>query len=141
MPPLDASLANVYSRAVLAIARADGGLAPEEGALLAALVETRSGHPVALADLLLAEPLEPGELAHLLRATGPFRGSGLHPGQVAELLVRDSVSVVLGKGHVSEAEARELLRFAMALGCTLDEVTAMSLHLVPLFAGLDAFRI
>ena len=139
---LDVELAHLYARAVLAIARADDEIEPEEGARLVAHVEARSGRPVSLDDLLLAEPLHPAELAAELAAqsraqAGPFRGAGLHPSELAAMIVADSVDVVLGKGHVSEEEARELLRFAIALGCSVDDVRRMSPHLVPFLAALD----
>jgi hypothetical protein len=135
---LDAGLAHLYARAVLAIARADDEIELEEGLRLVARLEARSGRPVSLDDLLLAEPLEPAELAAQLRASAsPFRGAGLHPSELAQMIVADSIAVVLAKGHVAEAEARELLRFAVALGCSVDDVRRMSAHLVPFLAALD----
>jgi hypothetical protein len=53
------------------------------------------------------------------------------------MIVSDSIVVALAKGHVSEEEARELLRFAFALGCILDDVRRMSAHLTPFLAALD----
>ena len=44
---------------------------------------------------------------------------------------RDAISIVLAKGHVTDAEATQMVAFATALGCTLDEVRAMSEHLAP----------
>ena len=135
---LDAGLAHLYARAVLAIARADDEIELEEGRRRVAHLEARSGQPVSLADLLLAEPLDPAELAAQLRASaGPFRGAGLHSSELAEMIVTDSIRVVLAKGHVSEEEARELLRFAVALGCSVDDVRRMSEHLTPFLAALD----
>ena len=53
------------------------------------------------------------------------------------MIVTDGIAVVLAKGYVSEDEARELLRFAVALGCSVDEVRNMSAHLTPFLAALD----
>lgn len=134
---LDIGLAHVYARAVLAIARADHELGLEEGLRLVRLLEDRSGRPVSLDDLLLDDPLDPAELVQMVRhASGPFRGGGVHAGELAAMIVIDSIAVVLAKGYVSEAEARELLRFAVALGCTVEEVRGMSAHLTPFFGGL-----
>jgi hypothetical protein len=134
----DVGLAHLYARAVLAIARADDEIELEEGLRLVARLEARSGRPVSLDDLLLAEPLDPAELAAQLRApASPFRGAGLHPSELAAMIVADSIAVVLAKGHVSEEEARELLRFAVALGCSVDDVRGMSSHLAPFLAALD----
>ena len=135
---LDVGLAQLYARAVLAIARADDEIELEEGLRLVARLEARSGRPVSLDDLLLAEPLEPAELAAQLRTSqGPFRGAGLHPSELAAMIVTDAIIVVLGKGYVSEEEARELLKFAVALGCSVDDVRRMSTHLTPFLAALD----
>ena len=135
--PLDIGLAQIYARAVLAIARADHELGLEEGLRIVRLLEERSGHPVSLDDLLLDDPLDPAELVAMLRAqSGPFRGSGVHPGELAAMIVLDSIAVLLAKGYVSEAEARELLRFAVALGCNVEDVRKMSAHLLPFFAEL-----
>ena len=135
---LDAGLAHLYARAVLAIARAEDQLPLEVGLRLVARLEARSGRPVSLADLLLAEPLDPADLAAQLRASaGPFRRGDIHPSELAALIVGDSIAVVLAKGYVSEAEARELVRFAVALGCSVDDVRRMSVHLTPFLAALD----
>src|SRR5438477_275680 len=68
--------------------------------------------------------------------TGPFRGgAGLHPGELAQMIVTDAISVVLAKGHVSEEEAQQIVTFATALGCSRDEVRRMSGHLAPWFAS------
>lgn len=135
--PLDIGLAHIYARAVLAIARADHELGLEEGLRIVHLLESRSGQPVSLDDLLLEDSLEPGELVQMLRmSSGPFRGNCVHPGELATMIVIDSIAVVLAKGYVSEAEARELLRFAVALGCSVEEVRSMSAHLLPFFGGL-----
>lgn len=135
--PLDIGLAHIYARAVLAIARADHELGLEEGLRIVRLLEDRSGRPVSLDDLLLEESLDPAELVAMMRQTsGPFRGNCVHPGELAAMIVNDSIAVVLAKGYVSEAEARELLRFAVALGCSVEEVRGMSAHLSPFFGGL-----
>jgi hypothetical protein len=135
---LDVGLAHLYARAVLAIARADDEIELEEGLRLVACLEARSGRPVSLDDLLLAEPLDPAELVSQLRtSTSPFRGAGLHPSELARMIVTDSIGVVLAKGYLSEEEARELLKFAFALGCSIDDIRGMSEHLAPFLAALE----
>jgi hypothetical protein len=137
---LDVGLADLYARAVLAIARAGDELGLEEGLRLQERVEARTGFAPLLDDLLLFEPLAPSELAQQLRASAsasPFRGATLHAGELATMLVTDAISVVLAKGYVSEAEARELVRFATALGCSVDEVRKLSAHAAPFLAALE----
>jgi hypothetical protein len=135
---LDLELAHLHARALLAIVRSNDGIDPEESVRLVAQIEARSGRPVELADLLLLEPLEPAELAARADVhSGPFRGSGVHPSELAALIVADAIAVVIGKGHLSEEEGRELLRFAVALGCSVEDVRSMSVHLQPFLAALE----
>lgn len=134
----DIDVAHLYARAVLAIARAGEELGLEEGQRLQERVEHRTGLVLALDDLLLYEPLSPSELAsQLRRSASPFRSNPIHPGELAVLIVVDSISVVLAKGYVAEAEARELVRFATALGCSVDEVRRLSAETAPFLSALD----
>ena len=128
----DVGQAQLYARALLAIARADEHIGREEGQRLERCITARTpDQPFRIDDLLLTEPLEPAQLARdLWTTTSPFRTSGLHASELARLIVLDSIAVVLAKGYVSEVEGREVIRFATALGCTLDEVRAMSDHLL-----------
>lgn len=134
---LDENIAALHAQALVAIARADGEIGLEEGARLQQRIEQRSGRPANLDDLLLSESLDPAALAEQLRAqTGPFRGgAGLHPGELAQMIVTDAISVVLAKGHVSDQEAAEIVTFATALGCTREEIRRMSGHLAPWFSS------
>lgn len=129
---LEAELAQLYARALVAITRADDQIEVEEGQRLQHQIDARTAIPIPLEDLLLVEPLDPLELADHVRATsGPFRSGSVHPGELARLIVLDAVSVVLAKGHVSEGEAQQIIRFATALGATIEEVRAMTEHLDP----------
>jgi hypothetical protein len=129
---LDSALGHLFARALVAIARADDQIGLEEGLRLQQRIERRTGGPVSLPDLLLAEPLEPHRLAESLRGSaGPFRTAGIHPGELALMIVTDGIAVVLAKGYVSEAEASEIVRFASALGCSLDEIRAMCSRVAP----------
>lgn len=129
---LDSALGHLFARALVAIARADDQIGLEEGLRLQQRIELRTGGPIVLADLLLAEPLEPHRLAEALRqGAGPFRGAGVHPGELAAMIVTDGIAVVLAKGYVSEAEAGVIVRFASALGCPLDEIRAMCSRVAP----------
>lgn len=127
---LEAGLAQLYAQALVAIVRADDQIEPEEGQRLQQRIDTRAGRPMPIDDLLLAEPLDPAQLAELVAASaGPFRGGSIHPGELARVIVLDAISIVLAKGHVTDAEATQMVAYATALGCTLDEVRAMSEHL------------
>lgn len=129
---LDAGSAQLYAQALVAIARADDQLGIEEGSRLQQKISARLADPMEIDDLLLAEPLTADALAAIVStASGPFRGGSLHPGELARLIVVDAIEVVLAKGYISDEEASEMIRFATALGCTLEEVRAMTQHLSP----------
>ena len=128
----DSAIGQLFARALVAIARADDQIDLEEGLRLQQRIELRTGSPMVLDDLLLAEPLEPQWLGEALRgAAGPFRGAAVHPGELAAMIVSDGIAVVLAKGYVSEAEASVIVRFASALGCSRDEVRAMFSRVAP----------
>lgn len=116
----DRELAIVYARALVAIARADHEIGVEEGLRLAQIINVRCREPVDLEDLLLAPALDADDLAAMVGG-GPFRGSSIHPIQLAHALVADGVTVVLAKGHVTDREARSVWRFAAALGLSADD--------------------
>ena len=128
----DTALGHLFARALVAIARADEQIGLEEGLRLQQRIALRVGSPISLDDLLLAEPLEPHRLAESLRgSSGPFRNAGVHPGELAVMIITDGIAVVLAKGYISEAEAREIVRFASALGCSLDQVRALCSRAAP----------
>lgn len=128
----EADLAQIYAQAVVAIARADDSLGLEEGSRLQHKLNARLGAPTEIDDLLLAEPLGSDQLAAIVdAASGPFRGGSLHPGELARMIIVDAIEVVLAKGYIADSEASEMMRFATALGCTLDQVRAMTPHLAP----------
>jgi len=129
---LDIALGQLFAQALVAIARADDEISPEEGVRLQQRIALRVAAPISLDDLLLAEPLEPHRLAESLHgAAGPFRTAWLHPSELAALIVSDGLAVVLAKGYVSEAEARVIVRFASALGYSLEQVCALSSRVAP----------
>lgn len=129
---LDRALGHLFAQALVAIARADDEIGAEEGRRLEQRIAARVRGPVSLDDLLLADALEPHRLAEALGgAAGPFRNAGLDPRDLAAMIVTDGIAVVAAKGYVSEAEARVLVRFASALGCSLDQVRAMCSRVAP----------
>jgi hypothetical protein len=128
----DRALGDLHARALVAIARADDQIGLEEGLRLQQVIELRTGAPIALDDLLLAEPLEPHRLAESMRGSSqPFRTAGPHARDLAVMIITDGIAVVLAKGYVSEAEAREIVRFASALGCPRDQVSALCSRAAP----------
>lgn len=119
----DPVLVHLHARAVVAVARADEEISLEEGLRLRERLEARAGARVALDDLLLAEALTPEELAAQAGGAGdPFRSGGIHPAALAAMIIADGVAVAMAKGYVAEVEARALIAFGRALGCTREEL-------------------
>jgi hypothetical protein len=128
----DVAIGQLFARALIAIARADDQIGFEEGVRLQQRIEARTGAPVSLDDLLLADALHPNALARSLQsAADPFRETGMHPRELAAMIVADGIAVVLAKGYVAETEAGEIVRFASALGCTGDEIRTMLARVAP----------
>ncbi|HEY0192242.1 MAG TPA: TerB family tellurite resistance protein [Kofleriaceae bacterium] len=127
----DHGIGQLFARALVAVARADDQISPEEGARLQERIEARTGAPVSLDDLLLADGLHPRALAQQLVAHDPFRNAEIHPRDLAAMLVADGITVALAKGYVAEIEAREIVRFARALGCPDADIMAMMSAVAP----------
>ena len=115
----DRELAQLYARALVAVARADTEIGIEEGSRLQQRIEERCEVPLRIEDLLFEATITPDELRDYASG-GPFRGAA-HPAQLAEWLVSDGLSVVLAKGHVTQQEANVLWRFADALGVSRED--------------------
>lgn len=134
---LDSALGHLFARALVAIARADDEIGAEEGVRLEQRIALRVAGRISLDELLLAEPLEPHRLAESLRGVpGPFRNGWLDPRELAALIVTDGIAVVAAKGYVSEAEARVIVRFASALGCSLEQIRALCSRVAPWLGAL-----
>lgn len=139
MKPIpDRELGLLYARALVAIARADHAIELEEGLILAERVRSRCSIPVDLEDLLLDAPLGPEQFAQRAAGhDGPFRGAQIHPRELGAALVADGISIMLAKGHVTEAEADRLWRFAEALGLSAEEFRALTAAVAPWFPTTD----
>ena len=134
---LDAQLAHLYALALVAVARADDQIGLRRACACSSGSTRAPDARCRIEDLLLAEPIDPAQLAEqLVTSSGPFRSSAVHPGELAAMIVVDAVAVALAKGYVSEAEGQQIVRFATALGCTIDDVRRMSEHLAPWLVGL-----
>ncbi|MGE0549535.1 MAG: hypothetical protein AB7O24_27200 [Kofleriaceae bacterium] len=129
----DPVVAQLYARAVLAVARADHEIGRDEGARLERRINTRLGWAIGLETLMLADPLDSRELAQQFSdtAAGPFRTVAIDKRKLASMIIQDGLEVCMAKGHVTDREARQLIRFAVALGCTTDQILAISPDLEP----------
>lgn len=121
---LDRELSRLYALALVAIARADGEIGPDEGVRLQERIAARCQGTLLLEDLLL-DSIQPADLAAAIQA-GPFRGSNMPADQLGEMLLNDGLAVVLAKGHATNGEAHAILRFIRVLGCADEVVGALS---------------
>ena len=125
---LDEDLKQLYARALISIARAEGSIDSDEGERLGERITERSG--LELADLMLERSLQPEELADALHG-GPFRGASVRADEVARALIEDALYVALAKGHVTPEEGHRMYRYAIALGLTADEFRSLTARWLP----------
>jgi len=125
---LSSDLKQLYARALVSIARADGHIDTDEGARLEQRIAERTD--LAVEDVLLEHSLLPDELAEALSG-GPFRGTSVRADELARMLVEDAMYVALGKGHVTSEEAGRLRRYATALGLSDDLFRTLTQRWIP----------
>lgn len=125
---LDDDAAATYARVLIAIARADGEIGPEEARALERVIALRTSAPLSLAELLFARALRPEELSRALAGSelgaGPFRAAPVDMAEISRTLIDDALGIVLTKGSMTSGEEASLVRFATALGIESAEVRA-----------------
>jgi hypothetical protein len=125
-------VARSYALALLAIARGDGTIGPDEAEEFQKRLEARVAKPLPLEDLLFERPITATEVADLVtRDHGPFRTAGLEARTLGKMLVEDALAIVLVKGHATSGEATTIIRFGRALGLATEELIAASPQLAP----------
>lgn len=134
----DREVGLLYARALVAITRADNVIELEEGLRLSERIDARCVMPLRLEDLLLEPALTPEQFAQQCSSRdGPFRGTHVHPRELATALVEDGIAIMLAKGHATEAEAYRLWRFAEALGLSSEEFGQLTSAVAPWFPSTD----
>ena len=129
-------LATLYARALVAIARGDGEISPEEARRLQVQLLARCGTTIALDDLLLEGPLLSAQLRDLVVGTdSPYRAVQIDQIAFAELLVRDGLAVLFEKGHVAAGEMARLRAFAEALGLPDEDFARLTAHVAGWVSG------
>jgi tellurite resistance protein len=127
MEPLDGKLGQAYAQALLAIARVDGEITPEEAARVRELVARRS--PVQIDfEASFFDKQTPETLAEAVTRAGP---AIVAPRDLGRALVSDAVALATADGDLNGAEAHAILRFARALGCTAEDVARETRQLDP----------
>jgi len=119
-------LALLYAGALVAIARADGEIGFEEGLQLRRIVSRRAAvDPEAMLFVEVSAARLAAVVGHGNGA--PFRhGAAAAPRQLATALVHDAVEVALADGDLNDAEVHAILAFTTALGCSPEDVVAIS---------------
>lgn len=129
---LSDDVARSYALALLAIARGDGTIGPEEADVFQQRLEKRVATPLPLDELLFERAITAAEVADLVTQDhGPFRTAGVEARTLGKMLVDDALAIVLTKGHATSGEATGLIRFARALGITNEELRLASPLLEP----------
>ena len=129
-------LATLYARALVAIARGDGEISPEEARRLQHQLDARCGWPIALDELLLEAPLVAAQLGVLVvGADSPYRAIQIDQVAFAELLVADGIAVLFEKGPVAAGEMARLRAFADALGLPDTDFARLTAHVAGWVSG------
>jgi tellurite resistance protein len=119
---LSDDLAAQYLGALIAIARTDGEITPEESTRLHAIAARRSRVPVD-DELLFFSQVTPEAIAAAAASGGEHRG-GVAAREVGIALLLDAIELATSDGDLNGREATAILRYVRALGCTDDVVRA-----------------
>jgi tellurite resistance protein len=119
---LDGDLAQLYAQALIAVARVDGEIGPEEGALLRTLVGAHTSVEIDYEQSFFHK-MTADELGAAVRA------ANLDAREVGRAFVSDAASLSLADGDLNGGEAQAILRYAQALGCTNDDIRAATREL------------
>ncbi len=111
MEALNEQVGQAYAQALLAIARVDREVSPEESSRVRELVASRTPVTVDF-EASFFEKMTPEKLA---AAALEFKVDGRALGR---MLVADGVMLATSDGDLNSVEAQIILRFARALGCT-----------------------
>ena len=119
MDVLNDEIGQLYAGALIAIARVDGEIGPEEGAHLRELVAKRTGVAIDY-EASFFHKVRPEELyAAAVKA-------GLAPRELGKALAGDAVALSAADGDLNSHEAQEILRYLRALGCTSEDVASVT---------------
>ena len=117
-------LGQAYAQALLAIARSDREINPEEANRVRELVRVRSASAVAVDfEASFFGKLTPEALAE---AATKANANGR---EVGKWLVADAMALAAADHDVKSREAQTILRFARALGCTDEDIGAVTQEL------------
>lgn len=117
MERLNDQVGQAYAQALLAIARIDREISPEESARVRELAGNRTSVEIDF-EASFFEKMTPEKLAKTIGdANVPARDIG-------RALVSDGVTLATTDGDLNSAEAHAILRFARALGCSNSDIGA-----------------
>lgn len=117
---MDDQLAQAYAQALLAIARVDREVSPEESSRVRELVAARSKIEIDF-EASFFEKMTPEGLAKAANLANKL--------EVARMLIADAVALATTDGDLNSAEAHAILRFARALGATDVHITGVTREL------------
>jgi len=114
---LEGDVAQAYASALEAIARVDGEINSDESALMRELVSKRTSAAIDY-EALFFDKITADKLA--ARVPAPIAR------EVGRALVSDAVALATSDGDLNGAEGQAIVRFAHALGCTLEDVVGVT---------------
>lgn len=123
MAQLEPQHEELYVRALLAIARADGEIDAEEGERVDAVVRRRFPS-IVVAELLFERTVRTEDVVKGLGVTegGPYRNTALEPLELGRMFTSDALDIVADGDGLSSAEESALLRFAPLFGMPVAEL-------------------
>lgn len=121
---LNDELAAQYLGALIAIARTDGEISPEETTHLHAIAASRCKVPVD-DELLFFSKVTPEALAAAIPGGAEHR-AGAAGRDLGCALLADAIELATSDGDLNGREATAILRYIRALGCTDDVVRAQT---------------
>jgi tellurite resistance protein len=119
MEVLNEQLGQAYAQALLAIARVDREVTPEESSRVRELVAKRTPVEVDV-EASFFEKMTPEKLAAAAREA---KADGR---ELGKMLVGDAVALATTDGDLNSVEAQAILRFARALGCSDPDVRSQT---------------
>ena len=123
---MDDQVGQAYAQALLAIARVDREVSPEESSRVCELVASRSSVAIDF-EASFFEKMTPETLARTVAAA---KADGI---AIAHMLIVDGIRLATTDGDLNSAEGHAILRFAHALGCTDLDITDVTRELDEFF--------
>jgi hypothetical protein len=112
---LDEALGQLYAQGLLAVARVDGEIGPEEGARLQKVVADRASIEIDYEQSFFHKVTSDELAAAVAKA-------GVDAREVGRAFASDAAQLAIADGDLNGGEAQLILRYVRALGCNDDDI-------------------